>query len=169
MSLLDSVLLLDEELGKIYETILKEHKLNEIDLTVRAYEKEIKDTNGSLTNERIRYYLGMFSYYSYMLNASISRHSMKSNIAELLEEVASSKVYMGTSVYRKQDMSEKKFTREERQASARLGSEEEAKATVLLNGVTKAVEGRIWALNRLLDTLNTLSAMNMSEAKLGGK
>lgn len=162
---LDLVLVEEKELVEHYNRILKEYKLREMDELVLEYEKEIKASEGQMSNERIRHYLGMFAFYAYVLNANISRHSLRSDVSKLMEEQKESGAYINST----HDGQEKKMTREERQAFARLGSVDEAKVAILFTSVTKAVEGRIWAFNKLIETLNILSAMNMSEAKLGGK
>lgn len=154
----------DKELASRYRELLKTHGILPMDNLVMEYEEEIKSSQGQLSNERIRHYLGMFSYYSYILNATISRHNLRSDIAELMEEEKNAKAFIETPT-----APDAKATRDARQAYARLESVDEAKVAVLFKAVTKAIEGRIWAFNKLIETLNTLSAMNMSEAKLGGR
>ena len=65
--------------------------------------------------------------------------------------------------------STKQLTREDKSALVKVQTEDEEKVKILYTRVTQAVETRIKALYKFLDTLNMLGAMNMSEAKLGGR
>jgi len=154
----------ERELLELYNEIIKKFNVDEIDKLVLAYQEEVKASKGQLTNDRIRHYMGMFSFYSYALNANLGKQALRSNIAELLEEEKSSRAYLNMG-----GADDRKYTREERQARAKLESLDEAKTKILFESIKRGVESRVWSLNRLIDTLGTLSAINMSEAKLGGK
>lgn len=160
---LKEVLVIDSELEHYYRELLQQYKLDKMDSIVMEFENDTRATNGQLTNERIRYYISMFSYYAYALNATLSRQSLRSDVAQLFLEHQSAKSYVAT-----EDPSVK-MTREDKQARAKLQTETEAKVNVLYARVTQAVESRIKGFNKLIETLNMLGAMNMSEAKLGAK
>lgn len=160
---LQAVLEIDVKLEKVYKDLLTQAKLDKMDATVIEFESEIKTTSGQLTNDRIKYYIGMFSYYAYALNASLSRHGLRSDVAEFYFEHRTATSYVS------HDDQAKKLTREDKQAIAKLDTEQEAQVNILYTRVTQAIETRIKALNKLIETLNMLGAMNMSEAKLGGR
>lgn len=160
---LQAVLEIDAELEKYYRELLTKFNLDKMDATVMEFESIIGKQSGQITNEQIRYFISMFSYYSYALNATLSRHGLRSDVAEFYLEHQSAKSYTS------HDDPAKKMTREDKQAVAKLETEQESKVNILYSRVTQAVETRIKALNKLIETLNMLGAMNMSEAKLGGK
>jgi hypothetical protein len=162
-STLTTVLEVDKELEQYYRELLSTYKLNKMDETVMEFEGEIKASDGQLSNERIKYYISMFAYYAYALNASLSRHTLRSDVANFYFEHANAQAYVS------QKDAEKKLTREDKSALSKLQTENEAKINVLYGRVTQAVETRIRAFNKLIETLNMLGAMNMSEAKLGGR
>lgn len=157
---------LSDELQEYYYSILKKHKLDEADKVVSSYREEVKANDGQLSNDRIRYYLGMFSYYFYELNAKLGGHAMRRDIAELLQDSTASMEYLmptltvGDAVVK---------TREDKLAASKMNTIEESKVKILYKVVSVAVEARIKAFGKLMDSLTTMSAMNMSEAKLGGK
>ena len=130
---------------------------------MREFEKKIRDSEGQLPNESIRYYSGMFAYYAYALNATLSRQGLRSDIARIYKD----NQYATAFVTEQPDA--KKMTREDKQAASTLATQEAEQAEILFARVTQAIESRIKAFNKLLETLNMLGAMNMSEAKLGAK
>ena len=160
---LQAVLEIDGELEKYYKELLTKFNLDKMDATVVEFENIVSKSQGQITNEHVRYYISMFSYYTYALNATLSRHGLRSDVAEFYLEHCNAKSYTS------HDDATKKLTREDKQAIAKLETEQEAKVNILYSRVTQAVETRIKALNKLIETLNMLGAMNMSEAKLGGR
>ena len=164
-TVLNQVITMSGELEIHYRELLKSFNLDKMDTVVMEYEKDIKGSNGQLSNERIRYYFGMFSYYAYALSATLSKQSLRSDIAELYFSHTAAEHYIN---HEEVAMS-KKLTREDKSALTKLQSTDEEKVKILYTRVTQAVELRIKAFYKLLDTLNTLGAMNMSEAKLGGR
>lgn len=157
---------LSDELRGYYESILKKHKLDEADKVVFAYRNEIQANDGQLSNERIRYYLGMFAYYFYELNAKLGGHAMRRDVAELIHETNASSEFLNPTLSIDSVVVK---TREDKLAASKLNTLDENKVKILYKVVSVAVEARIKAFGKLMDSLNTMSAMNMSEAKLGGK
>lgn len=164
-TVLSQVMEISSELETYYRELLKSFSLDKMDSTVMEFEKEIQETKGQLSNERIRYYSGMFSYYAYALSATLSRQSLRSDVAELYFSHVTAKHY----VTQEEISVTKKLTREDKSALTKLQSEDEEKVKILYVRVTQAIETRINAFYKLLNTLSNLGAMNMSEAKLGGK
>lgn len=160
---LQAVLEIDSELENYYKSLLEHYNLDKMDGIVMEFEKETRDTKGQLPNERIRYYSSMFSYYAYALNATLSRQGLRSDVAELFLDQQSARAYITT------DPQDGKLTREDKQARAKISTENESKVNILYARVTQAIETRIKAFNKLIETLNMLGAMNMSEAKLGAR
>lgn len=162
-TVLSEVMTISDELESHYRELLISFKLDKMDETVMEFEREVRDTKGQISNDRIRYYSGMFSYYAYALNATLSKQSLRSDVAEFYLSHESAKRYIT------QEDSTKKLTREDKSALVKVQTEDEEKVKILYTRVTQAVETRIKALYKFLDTLNMLGAMNMSEAKLGGR
>lgn len=164
-TVLSQVMEISSELESYYRELLKSFNLDKMDAVVMEFEKEIQGTKGQLSNERIRYYSGMFSYYAYALSATLSRQSLRSDVAELYFSHVTAKHY----VTQEEISTTKKLTREDKSALTKLQSEDEEKVKILYVRATQAIETRINAFYKLLNTLSNLGAMNMSEAKLGGK
>jgi hypothetical protein len=160
---IDEVLALDKEVYTYYAELLKSYNLDKMDEVVRAYEVAIRDSDGQLTNESIRYFLGMFSYYAYVLGATLSRQALRSDIAMFYKEHHEAQAFINP-----KDM-ERKLIREDKQALATLANADATKVSILFNAVKQAVETRIKSFNKLIEALNMFGAMNMSEAKLGGR
>lgn len=160
---IQNILAIDSELEVHYREILKKYDLDKMDSLVMDYEKELSASKGQLGNDRIKYFVSMFAYYAYVLNATLSRHGIRSDVAELYLESQSAIAYL------KEPEPDRKYTREERQSMAKIDTTNEAKASILYSRVTQAIETRIKAFNKLIETLNMLGTMNMSEARLGGR
>lgn len=162
--IMDEIFTLEEELYPHYREALIGLDIADMDDCVEEYFETVKKESGQLTNEQIRYYMGMFSYYAYRLNAVLSKQGLKSDIANMYHELKSARIYMDIP-----DNDGKKHTREEKSAISKLQTTDEVVIAMIFTKVTDAIERRIKAFSTLLNTLGTLSAMNMSEAKLGGK
>lgn len=160
---INAILDMDVEVHAHYTELLKSYKLDKMDAVVMEFEHLVRETEGQLPNERIRYYSGMFAYYAYALNATLSRQGLRSDIARIYKDAQYAKSFVA------EPQDQKKLTREDKQALSTLATEEAEKAEMLFARVTQAIESRIKAFNKLLETLNMLGAMNMSEAKLGAK
>lgn len=163
---LDTVAGLNDELSGYYATFLEQMQVDAVDAFTGEYYEAIQNNHGQLSNEQIRYFSSMFSFQSYRLNAMLSKASLRSDIATLFYEKNEAE-YVQTAMANAQAGGQK-MTREDKLSGAKVGTIDEAKVAIIFERVTQAVETRIKGLDRLIRTLDTLGAMNMSEAKLGG-
>lgn len=151
-----------EEIEKHFEELLNKYTGNS-DKLIIEYGEDVKNAvDGRLTNDQISYYMNNFGHLSYILGASLARQGLSSDLVSIHHNVAEATAFT-------QAISEdgKKLTREDKQSIATLETEAEKIVGALYKRVTEAVDQRMWGVNRILKTLETLASMNMSDAKLG--
>lgn len=153
----------EEEIEKIYLSILQERRVIEADKTIREYQKAVSQAHdGKLTNDQIRYFLINFGHSLYILGMSLARQGLASDLTRLHFEEVSSIAFSNA----KGD-GKRKPTREDKQAEATLQTRNEALVSALYERSREAIEQRIRSINVIMRTLETIATMNMSEAKLG--
>lgn len=152
-----------EEVEEHFNKILDKLGVYSADEMIKNYQKTVNQAHeGRLTNDQISYYMNNFGHISYTLGAGLARQGLSSDLVTIHHNLVEAKAYSGAS-----SEDNRKLTREDKQAIATLETESEKIVEVLFTRVTQAVDQRMWSVNRILRTLETLASLNMSEAKLG--
>lgn len=153
-----------EALKGALEEISNTMQLHSTDGLVSAYQAEVAQlVQESMSNDRVRYFMQNMSAEMYRLMALKSRQGLSRDIAltfhefRVAEEIVQATPEQG-----------KKYTREDKAAIARINTQEEEDLASLFKAVDEAIDQRVRGLQRILRTLDSISMMNMSEAKLSG-
>lgn len=146
------------------DEICTQMRIQNTDNLVAMYQAEVAElVQESMSNDRVRYYMQNLSAEMYRLMALKSRQGMSRDVAlayhefRVAEEIVQAVPEQG-----------KKYTREDKAAIARINTQAEEELSALFKAVDETVDQRVRGIQRILRTLDSISMMNMSEAKLSG-
>lgn len=159
-TVMEEILEIEDSILPLFSQALGNINVEDVDGCILDYYDDVVKADGQLSNEQLRKHLSMMSYYGYVLSAVLAKQSLRRDVARMYFENVSAKHQLNV------PQDGQKYTREDKSALAKLGTKDEATVSILYNSVVEAIERRIKAINTTINTLNTISAMNMSEAKL---